>query len=69
MTEGYRLVMASDVSDRNGLGLELYDPSGHLVAEIFRDDDDGSRTFRMLEQVDLPTDVVRWFLERAQDTL
>jgi hypothetical protein len=69
MTEDYRLVMASDVSDRNGLGLELYDPSGQLIAEVFRDDDDGSRTFRMLEQVDLPVEVIRWFLERAQDAL
>ena len=41
---GYSTVMASDVSERDGLGLELYDPGLRLVAEVFRDDTAGTGT-------------------------
>lgn len=62
MMDGYRLVVASDVSDRDGLGLELYDASGRLVAEIFRDDRSGSRSFTPHSGTTLPLPILEWFV-------
>jgi hypothetical protein len=39
LINGYRTLVASDVLDRDGLGIELYDPSDRLIAEVFRHDD------------------------------
>lgn len=69
MTEGYRLILASDVSDRDGIGLELYDVSGALVAEIFRDDESGERTFNSPAGACVPLPVLEWFLSRASELL
>ena len=32
---GYAVLLASDVHERNGRGLELYDPAGHRVMDAF----------------------------------
>lgn len=64
--DGYRLLLASDVSDRDGLGLELYDPGGVLVAEVFRDDgDSGRRTFTTSGPVRVRAEVLGGFLTEA----
>jgi hypothetical protein len=66
---GHRLILASDVLDRDGLGLELYDPDGRQVAEIFRDDETGTRTFTSTARLQLDPAVLRWFLAQADDQL
>lgn len=39
----YKIVRASDVSDRDGIGVEI-SRDGKLLCEIFRDDRDRTRT-------------------------
>ncbi|MDH5434786.1 MAG: hypothetical protein OEY19_12655 [Gammaproteobacteria bacterium] len=41
-TNKYEVIIASDVSDRDGIGLEIY-KNGDLVVEIFRDDTERTR--------------------------
>jgi len=44
--DGYRFQIASDVSSRDGLAVELVDDGGERLLEVFRDDDrDGELTF------------------------
>jgi len=38
-----RTIIASDVSDRDGIGVEIY-RNDKLIVEIFRDDSDKTRT-------------------------
>ena len=38
MISKYRLQRVSDISSRDGLGVEMVDEMGHPVAEIFRSD-------------------------------
>lgn len=38
-----RVIIASDVSDRNGIGVEIY-RDDKLIIEIFRDDTNRTRT-------------------------
>lgn len=66
---GYTLLLASDVSDRDGLGLELYSPDGLLLAEIFRDDDNGDRRFHNFEPLHLDPEILSWFLGQAAEKL
>ena len=63
--DGYTLQLASDVLERDGLGLELYSPSGARIAEIFRDDETGDRRFHNFLPLDLPPTVLEWFLAEA----
>jgi len=44
MIGGYKLVLASSVGERDGLGLELARDDGVCVAEVFEDDETGLRT-------------------------
>lgn len=62
---GYALQLASDVLDRDGLGLELHSPSGFRLAEVFRDDGTGERTFRNFVPLELPPKIFEWFLAEA----
>jgi len=66
---GYRLQLASDVSDRDGLGLELYDADDEFIAEVFRDDETGKRTFNSFAPLHLAPDVLAWFLDQAAQRL
>jgi hypothetical protein len=66
---GYTTLLASDVLDRNGLGMELYDPSDQLVAEVFRDDDSGSITVRFMTQESLRISLVEEFIAAASKAL
>ena len=45
----YSIVRASDVSDRDGIGVEI-SRDGKLVCEIFRDDTDRTRTVWLAKQ-------------------
>lgn len=67
--DGYTLQLASDVLERDGLGLELYGQDGRLIAEVFRDDSDQSQTFATFAPVRLPSAIVEWFLEQATERL
>lgn len=66
---GYNMIMASDVDARNGLGVELRDPAGGVVAEVFRDDTRSVVTFSSDAQVALPLEILEWFIARARDAL
>ncbi|GAA3600919.1 hypothetical protein GCM10022223_15740 [Kineosporia mesophila] len=69
----YSVVMASDVGDRDGIGLELEDvapaPGRGLVMEVFRDDDSGMSTLRCFTSDPLPLELVERFLAQAQESL
>lgn len=66
---GYTLLLASDVSDRDGLGLELYSPAGLLLAEVFRDDDNGAQRFHNFEPLQIAPEILSWFLGQAAEKL
>ncbi|CAN5294071.1 hypothetical protein BH11ACT2_BH11ACT2_03840 [soil metagenome] len=69
MTTDYHLILASDVSTRNGIGLELTrDDNEERVAEVFSDDTTGLRTFTAFEE-GIPVEAIEWLLERARDQL
>ncbi len=44
-----RVIIASDVNERDGIGVEIYQ-NNQLVAEIFRDDTDKTRTIRVFKE-------------------
>ncbi|GGI56872.1 hypothetical protein [Winogradskyella haliclonae] len=44
-----RIVIASDVNERDGIGVEIY-RNDELIAEIFRDDTDKTRTIRVFKE-------------------
>jgi hypothetical protein len=44
-----RVIIASDVSDRDGIGVEIY-REDKLVVEIFRDDTKRTRTVTLYQQ-------------------
>ncbi len=67
---GYETLLASDVLEPNGLGLELYEPGGRLLMEVFRDDDaDRALSLTVHEIASLPLSVVEWFLASARERL
>lgn len=51
-----RVIIASDASDRDGIGVEIY-RDDKLVIEIFRDDTKRSRTVTLYQQ-DIPLDLL-----------
>jgi len=67
--DGYKLILASDVLERDGLGLELYSPEGTRIAEVFRDDDSGARTFNSFMPLNMRPEVLAWFLDQAAQRL
>lgn len=44
-----RFVVASDVSDRDGIGIDIY-RDDELIVEIFRDDSDKTRTVTVFKK-------------------
>jgi hypothetical protein len=66
---GYSLVLASDVLERDGMGLELYDLSNQRIAEIFLDDETGERTFTSYRPLEIKQAVLRWFLNESDELL
>jgi hypothetical protein len=65
--DNYRLLTASHVADRDGLGLELWDASGETVGEVFRNDLTGERTVTLWTE--LPLEVVEWLVREARRQL
>ena len=60
----YKLVIASDVV-RDGLGVELEDEAGEIVAEVFRCDPDHTVVVSTFGH-SVPADTMAWLLETAQ---
>jgi len=58
------MVVGSDVSERNGMFLELYDAED-LILEIFYSDTDGSMTLSAYRP-DLPLSVVEWAIAEGK---
>ena len=65
----FQLLIASDVSDRDGIGLEMRDATGDLVAEIFRDDEHDTVTFSTDTSVRMPLGTLEALVESARRAL
>ena len=63
----YNIVRASDVSDRDGIGVEI-SRDGKIVCEIFRDDTDRTRIVWLAEQV-LPLEELEGFIQIFKDEI
>ena len=63
----YSIVRASDVSDRDGIGVEI-SRDGKIVCEIFRDDTDLTRTVWLAEQV-VPLEELEGFIQIFKDEI
>ena len=63
----YEVVVGSDVSDRDGMYLELYEAEEQLL-EIFYSDADGTMTFTAYRH-DLPLAVVEWAIVEGRARL
>ena len=61
----YQIVKASDVSDRDGVGVAI-SRDGKIVCEIFRDDTDRTRTVWLAEQV-VPLEELEGFIQIFKD--
>ena len=57
----YQVIRASDVSDRDGIGVEI-SQGGEILCEIFRDDTAKTRTV-WLAQKDVPLEELEGFIE------
>ena len=67
--DGYTFLIASDISERDGIGLELYDSSDRLIGEIFRDDLAQEVRFSLTEGVHIPLHVLEASIETAHKNL
>jgi hypothetical protein len=63
----YRIVKASDVSDRDGIGVEI-SRDGELLCEIFRDDTDRTRTVWLAKQV-VSLEEIEGFIQIFKDEI
>jgi hypothetical protein len=63
----YQIVRASDVSSRDGIGVEI-SRGGKLVCEIFRDDTARTRTVWLADQ-DVPLDELEGFIQIFKDEI
>jgi hypothetical protein len=67
--DGWRAQRVSEMSPRDGFGVELLDPAGLIVAEAFASDaGDGAFTVSMFAP-DVPFVVMEWFLRRARSEI
>ncbi len=58
-----KVIIASDVNKRDGIGVEIY-RNDELVAEIFRDDTEKTRTIRIFKEnisLELMEDCIQTF--------
>lgn len=70
MNDKYKLILASDVSNRDGIGLELVDAAtGVRLAEVFQDDVTGVRTVSIFHDRSIPLSDFEWFLRQASEQL
>lgn len=63
----YQIVRASDVSTRDGIGVEI-SYKGKLVCEIFRDDTDRTRTVWLASQ-EVPFEDLEGFIQIFKDEI
>jgi len=63
----YQIVRASDVSTRDGIGVEI-SHKGKLVCEIFRDDTDRTRTVWLASQ-EVPLEDLEGFIQIFKDEI
>lgn len=63
----YKIVRASDVSTRDGIGVEI-SYKGKLVCEIFRDDTGRTRTV-WLDSQELPLEELEGFIQIFKDEI
>lgn len=59
--ENNRFVVASDVSDRDGIGVEIY-CNDEIVLELFRDDSERSRMVTVFKE-NVPLDLIEESIE------
>lgn len=70
MKDKYRLILASDVSTRDGLALELVEvDTGFRLAEVFQDDESGERSVSISRDRSIPLADFEWFLRQAREQL
>jgi hypothetical protein len=69
MIDGYRLILASAVGERDGMALEMVKDSGERVAEVFEDDETGARTFTVFGEQHVPVAAIEWLLSEARTRL
>jgi len=60
-SDEFKMIVASDVSTRNGIGIEIY-VKNELIVEIFRDDTKKTREV-ILYQKGVPLDLVEKSIE------
>lgn len=65
----YRLVLASSVGDRDGMALELSRESGEWLAEVFEDEQTGSRSVSFFTNDPIPLPLLEWLLAEASKQL
>jgi len=63
----YEVIVGSDVAERDGMYLELYDAAEQIL-EVFYSDADGSMTFSAFRS-DLPLVVVEWAIAEGKTRL
>jgi hypothetical protein len=64
--KGYEIVIASDVSSRDGIGAELW-YQGDMLVEIFRDDTLRKMSFFVSKQIDIPLEVIDELLRAFEE--
>jgi hypothetical protein len=67
----FQIVVASDITTRDGLGVELWEDVAEehrQIAEVFRSDSNGSMEFSGYER-DVPLAAIEYLLEYARETL
>jgi hypothetical protein len=66
MIDGYRLILASSVGERDGIALELDQADGERVAEVFEHDETGARTLTVFREHRVPIEAIEWLLSEAR---
>ena len=64
--DGWRIQRVSELSPRDGFGVELLDPKGTMVADVFASDGEDAAFTVSTHSVDVPVLVMEWFLRCAR---
>lgn len=67
--DGYSLRLVSYVGERDGMALELADPDGEQVAEVFEDEATRERSVTVYAPEPVPLALMEWLIERAREKL
>lgn len=59
--EDLKIIIASDVSERDGIGIEIWHKD-EMILEIFRDDSKKSKEFTTYRK-DIPLDIIEYSIE------